>query len=343
MSQLSVQRDGATCEAAKPAPESVEQASTDGPPGEKGFVFIASNRRSGSTWLSWMLNEHPEVLIQNEGWLLNPWPCSLENWLEDGRLQEWARGEAAKGGYLKVIPADKLRTLLLRGMAEAIMRERARLAPWKDHRRLRVIGDKTTTAFCTKAEFLHELFPDARYIHIVRDGRDVCVSDMFFQFRYRAFDSFPGNGSAHARLAYRYHVEREGPEVPLFDRDTLAHLAKGWAECVRGARRARELFGERYHEVRYEELLADPYRLRETLAFLGVASHHELVERCVEKHRFERQTKGRRPGEARPLEMQRKGVAGDWRNYFKKQDMAVFKEVAGEQLIESGYERSDDW
>jgi hypothetical protein len=39
----------------------------------------------------------------------------------------------------------------------------------------------------------------------------------------------------------------------------------------------------------------------------------------------------------------RKGAIGDWRNHFKEEHRAAFKEVAGRQLIELGYERDLDW
>jgi hypothetical protein len=39
----------------------------------------------------------------------------------------------------------------------------------------------------------------------------------------------------------------------------------------------------------------------------------------------------------------RKGIAGDWKNVFTERDKAVFKEAAGNLLIELGYEKDDNW
>lgn len=39
----------------------------------------------------------------------------------------------------------------------------------------------------------------------------------------------------------------------------------------------------------------------------------------------------------------RKGVMGDWRNYFTPEHKRAFKEVAGQLLIELGYEKDLDW
>jgi len=34
-----------------------------------------------------------------------------------------------------------------------------------------------------------------------------------------------------------------------------------------------------------------------------------------------------------------KGQSGNWRQFFTERDRAIFKEIAGEQLIEWGYEK----
>jgi hypothetical protein len=67
------------------------------------------------------------------------------------------------------------------------------------------------------------------------------------------------------------------------------------------------------------------------------------VERCIEATSFERLSKGRKRGEEDSSSFHRKGVAGDWRGVFTERDKEVFKEAAGELLIQLGYERDDDW
>lgn len=39
----------------------------------------------------------------------------------------------------------------------------------------------------------------------------------------------------------------------------------------------------------------------------------------------------------------RKGIAGDWRNYFSKKNVLAFKSVAGDALIALGYEKDWNW
>jgi hypothetical protein len=75
-----------------------------------------------------------------------------------------------------------------------------------------------------------------------------------------------------------------------------------------------------------------------------------LLHSIVERNRFERMTVGRKfwqparkPGEADTASHFRKGITGDWQNYFNKAHRQRFKELAGDWLVEMGYETGLDW
>jgi hypothetical protein len=70
----------------------------------------------------------------------------------------------------------------------------------------------------------------------------------------------------------------------------------------------------------------------------------------VSRNRFERLTVGRKfwqrarkQGEADPNSHFRKGIEGDWKNHLKPDHIARLKEVAGDKLIELGYEKDFNW
>jgi hypothetical protein len=44
-----------------------------------------------------------------------------------------------------------------------------------------------------------------------------------------------------------------------------------------------------------------------------------------------------------PAAKHRKGVVGDWRNYFDARLTRIFKEEAGAELVRLGYERNAEW
>lgn len=289
-----------------------------------------------------MLHSHPNVFLMDEGWFFNERGCSVHEWLDEAAFDRWAN--TGHNGWLRAIPRDEALLLARRAMMETLMRTAASRA-LRNTPILR-IGDKTTFSYTAHPERLHALFPRSRFIHVVRDGRDSAVSQAFYQFRYRKregpgfFSMFSPDGAAHMERAYAYHAEGRGDPVPLFNEETLRYFAGIWAHCVDGARRAAALWGDRFHEVRYEDLRARPERIADTLRFLAVPATPEIVEHVVSRNRFEQATQGRKPGEALPTAHRRKGLVGDWRTHFTDHDRATFQSAAGPQLNQSGY---TDW
>jgi lipopolysaccharide transport system ATP-binding protein len=97
--------------------------------------------------------------------------------------------------------------------------------------------------------------------------------------------------------------------------------------------------------IRYEDLLLNDSAILEEIflkrCLLGVdaAALREAVNSC----RFESLSQGRKRGEEDVSSHWRKGVAGDWRNYFTPKIKKIFKRRYGELLIMSGYEKNDQW
>jgi hypothetical protein len=99
-----------------------------------------------------------------------------------------------------------------------------------------------------------------------------------------------------------------------------------------------------YVTIRYEDLLADTVgELRRALRELkGAEPDMERLEHAVKKNSFEEKAKRAR-GEENTGNFLRKGVSGDWKNYFTPEVARVFDEYAGDLLIKLGYERDHSW
>jgi DNA gyrase/topoisomerase IV subunit B len=67
-----------------------------------------------------------------------------------------------------------------------------------------------------------------------------------------------------------------------------------------------------------------------------------IIQKVVSKYSFENQTK-RKPGEENTNSFLRKGVSGDWKNYFNEEAKDIFKRHAGDLLIKLGYEKDLNW
>jgi lipopolysaccharide transport system ATP-binding protein len=63
----------------------------------------------------------------------------------------------------------------------------------------------------------------------------------------------------------------------------------------------------------------------------------------LERHSFKRKSGGRPAGKEDIHHHYRKGIAGDWRNYFTPRVTDAFKAQYGDLLIRLNYESSHDW
>ena len=112
--------------------------------------------------------------------------------------------------------------------------------------------------------FLNALFPWARFVHILRDGRDV-VSSLMFRNRGERWGhlEIPGWRQLLARHPDENHVR----------------CAHQWRVAVETARGDGAQLGDRYLEVRYEDLVADPPSVvARTLDLVGLAVTGECQE-----------------------------------------------------------------
>jgi hypothetical protein len=191
--------------------------------------------------------------------------------------------------------------------------------------------------------------PEAKVIHVIRDGRDVAVSAIHHYWN-RERPSEEG-GELPARDRDKRDRYREDPEAflasgeSIFAESAIKHNAEVWASNVGSAHRdGLTVLGDNYAEVRYEDLLERPEQeLGRILRFLGVSADKEVVGRSVMAESFEKRSGGRKRGQEDSTSARRKGVTGDWKNVFTERDKALFKEFAGELLVELGYEKDNSW
>ena len=173
-----------------------------------------------------------------------------------------------------------------------------------------VVLDKAP-AYSTRVDHIERLIPRVKFIHMIRDGRDVAASMV---------------------AASRSWGQSWAPP-------TIKSAATQWKEHVLGAREARQ-YRERYLEVRYEELLTNGKQvLHDVCEFMGVSSDPNVVAAIYDSHRFENmKEKGKGARDfSLPKEFFRKGQSGDWMNSLKRNDRYLFHEAAGDLLVELGY------
>lgn len=313
-----------------------------------GAFFIAGEMRSGTSWLRRMLNVHPEIACGHEGSFFGRGYDREEIPVYPGPVSSLTRA-LAESEPLKTwhdLPWNRWTdgyeedlTGLARAMVDYFLsKEAARTGK-------PIVGDKSPQHTHNLDE-IHGIYPDARIVHIVRDGRDVAVSAMNHWWRQAQDREEPVFKLAPEELEKRdaYLEDREGfleEGNSIFTEERLNQIAERWAYRVSKARRdGVTRYSEHYLELRYEDLISDtPANVRRVLEALGVRSGDAVVDRCARAGSFE-SVASRKQGEEDSGSFFRKGVAGDWRAVFNGRDRELFERAAGDALEEMGYQRS---
>src|SRR4051794_2636777 len=200
---------------------------TDSPLRDK-MIFAFGARRSGTWWLQRILTAHPEVAeIPSETYLFELGVRPL--------LERFHHG-AKSSQTVAELYAD--RDTVLDGARDFCDRV---LAPYLEPGS-RYLSERSP-GHAKAVDVIADVYPDARLIHIIRDGRDVA----------------------------RSLVARDwGP-------DSVAEAAREWRDCILQAR-AHAPEG-RYLEVSYESLLGDlEGGIRTIYAWLGLPAGDAIVE-----------------------------------------------------------------
>jgi len=300
--------------------------------GRVPVFFVVGNQKSGTTWLMRMLDAHPEILCRGEGRFFGA------SWRQKGLVQKDVL-RPASSLYNAILDAEYLRLWIERSvwsrnddagehltnltrMVIDYFLEGGLLKSGK-----KVVGDKSPLLTPETIQEISVIYPEARIVHIIRDGRDGALSAAHHSRNF-------------GRMNRGERTERDGS---IFTETQIRKLAADWAARVgRTVNDGPRLFGDRYVEVRYEDLLTHPEEeMERLLRFLRVASDERSVRRCVGSATFEKLSKGRTRGSEDPSSFFRKGVAGDWRNAFTDRDRRVFEREAGDLLTKLGYRGED--
>ena len=315
-------------------------------PGQYEMVFfVAGEMRSGTSWLRRTLSAHPDIACGQEGSFFGRDYDHEEIPVYVGPVSSLTRALAVSDEFRVwyELPwnlwadgyEEDLRNLTRLSVDYFLTKEVARTGK-------RIVGDKSPQHTGCLDE-IHEIYPDARVIHIVRDGRDVAVSAMHHWWRLAkdrpggVFELTP----EELEIRDAYLEDREGflaSGRSIFTEERLGQLARRWNLRVGKAHRdGIALYGRRYLEIRYEDLLRDtPNVFRRILELLHARSADSMIERCILASSFERAS-NRQQGEEDSRSFFRKGVAGDWRGVFTERDREIYEELAGDQLTRMGY------
>jgi hypothetical protein len=302
-------------------------------PREKFFIF--GHARSGTTLLMRLVRLHPEVHCNYQAHFFTRRPL-LKSMVDSPEAEEWLTRKSNRWNQ-----GRDLSPLVLRASADFIM-ERDAAREGKS-----IVGDKSpsSTIHGQAVRDAYAVYPDAKLVYIVRDGRDVLISERFRNFVEES-KYLTAEDKRIIEDLRKDQTQFTNGTRSIFTETFIRRVAKGWAANLKETEdEARRLYGENYFGLRYEDLLNDPFREMSRLwKFLGVKKIGKSLEKKI---RAEMSSNPDEEWQSKRNEnissFLPKGQAGNWQRLFTARDKEVFKEVAGEMLVKWRYEKDLNW
>jgi hypothetical protein len=262
-----------------------------------------------------LLDAHPDVAVTSEiGWLASRYEKRLsltaDGLVAPGLIDELLEDETL--GRYTPFPLSREDAVLATREPISYADFVARLFDrYGELRGKQLVGNKTVILVRSIAT-LHELWPHAKFVHLIRDGRDVALS----------------------AIGWR-RIEKLVRDFPIWREDPVSAAAAWWEWHLRPALGDGSALGaELYHEIRYESLVTRPAdEMRRVCAFLGIAYDEALL-------RFhEGRTRAESGLDAKHAWLPPTPGLRDWRRDMSCDEVERFEAVAGDLLSELGYPR----
>lgn len=275
------------------------------------FPFFVGSGRSGTTVFRNIFDSHPDLAMTHEAHFVAPMAQRRSRYEEDGfnadrfvsdlyQNSNFVRQGLERGDVRSRLDAD--------GVADFPDAVRSVFRLYAAERGKDLFGDKTP-GYVNHIGLLGRLFPEAQFVHIIRDGRDVALG----------------------------YLDRDewGPS-------TVAEAALYWRSRVSRGRSGGAAVGpSRYLEVRYEDLVEAPEKTtRHVCDFLGLDFHDDMLRFHERGAEFiaASNTPEAFGGLTKPVT---KGMR-DWRTQMAQADVALFETIAGDLLSSLGYDRTTE-
>lgn len=233
-------------------------------------LFIIGNPRSGTTLLRLMLTNHKNIVIPPE--------CGFAIWFYQKYKPETFSKPVIKSFVEDLSTARKIETWNLdySGLLHYIFSVQpvsysevvGAVYEFYGHtieKKFLRWGDKNNY-YLNHIDTLKKIFPSARFLHIVRDGRDVACS-------YR-------------KLHVSNMVSKYAPHLPFDVKD----IAFEWSENIRKIRRSFDKMNwDNVHELRYEDLVSSPKEELKKICVFLEEPYDLNMERYYVRNKLEHQ------------------------------------------------------
>lgn len=224
-------------------------------------IFIIGTGRCGTTMTFNLLHVHPELAWPSQH-MLGKWYDRYDKW--QGRLSRvpmiggfarhwkrhrsfhepydlWRRFDPGFNRPCRDLRAEDVTEVVRKGMVSALAKQ------------MREMGKKrfiTKYTGWSRIQYVDSIFPDALYVHVIRDGRAVATSLLMREWWH-------GWGGPSQ---WRWGLLHPEDETIWRNSDQSFFVLAGlqWKILMENIREAGMTIGDRYREVRYEDIMANP-------------------------------------------------------------------------------------
>lgn len=279
------------------------------------YVFLVGCHRSGTTLLKRLVNAHPQIAIAREThWIMLPFEKHTEltqtGFITPGFISELL--QHPKFPKMK-LSQSKIEELLATHQTVSYARFVSGIFELYGHRRKKpLVGDKTAR-YVRNISLLHFFWPMARFVHLIRDGRDVCLSMLHWD-----------------------RTQQMAGRFTTWEEDPVSTAALWWKWHVRLGREAGStLEPHLYYELRYEALTTHPeHECAALCEFLTVPYDKRMLRFYEGRSRPE-------PGlNANEAWLPVTHGLRNWRLQMSTEEVERFEAAAGDLLDELGYDRA---
>lgn len=263
-------------------------------------IVIGGSARSGTTLLRVILDSHQNIYCGPESYLFDA---------EDNRNHRRIANLSFKFGLhkkiiKKMIDKSRCETEFIELFFDYLLNLNKKKR-WVDK----------TPENVRRIDNIFSKFPKAKFVHMIRDGRDVSCS----------LKHHPKNKLVNGKI------------VPVDTNKPLNQCIERWVNDVKLGLTWRN--DPRYFELKYEDLIVNSEQvLRKLFVFLNEPFSKSLLqyhERDLDPTSFITSPEAMKPMTTHSFER--------WRNEYSDNDKILFKKMAGELLIELGYEKNCEW
>jgi hypothetical protein len=286
--------------------------------------FILANPRSGSSLLRIICESHPNITVPPESGFLEWWYQKYCNW----SLDDSKNPEKIEDFYRDFITSKKIETynfnslIFKRLIKEKEPKNYSELCSLiyitygiQNNKKIKCWGDKNNY-YIHKTKLLKELYPNAKFIHLVRDGRDVATS-------YKAIKNIKTNSQYAPKLS-----------------DNIQEIAQEWNDNnIKITKFLKTILNDNVLFLKYEDIVSNLEQACNKISrFLNVPFHNDMLEYYKLNKKRQIEPKETLDWKTKTLEKPDDSNIGKYKTILSPKEIKQFNTIAKQSLRAFNYE-----